>query len=337
MVDTKMVQTISNNIFRTIFKTKPKNRQIPMPVLLANTVIPLNLITRCSTSSSTNLSSPIQDQLSAYDASQTKSDLGLFAKSNRIYVNSFTPNSCTNLRDKLNHRIYDYPQTDFNSRVGTGGNMTLLKLVLQILSRGLLKRHRQERYCQEFLAADVTNNIANISAQKSLKSASWSIAGFTLIELLVVIIIIGILAAIALPSFLSQANKARMAEAKSYIGSMNRTQHGYYLQFSQFASSVDSLGIGLSQGTTHYNYSIVSSGSYPLWKLATNFGQAKSGSLKSYAGVVAMVVTSQVNEVQVRSVMCISGQPVAAPASGDYDTVSNFPTCPNQFLLDETQ
>ncbi|MEI6429586.1 MAG: type IV pilin-like G/H family protein [Pseudanabaena sp. ELA607] len=180
-------------------------------------------------------------------------------------------------------------------------------------------------------------NDAKGYANNSSTSDQSAMAGFTLIELLVVIIIIGILAAISLPSFLSQANKARMAEAKSYIGSMNRTQHGYYLQFSQFASNVDSLGVGLSQGTTHYNYSIVSSGSYPIWKLATNFGQAKSGSLKSYAGVVAMIVTNQVYEVQVRSVMCISGQPVAAPVSGDYDAASNFPTCPSQFLLDESQ
>lgn len=52
--------------------------------------------------------------------------------------------------------------------------------------------------------------------------------GFTLIELLVVILIIGILAAIAIPSFLSQRDKAGDASAKSYVRNMQTAQETYF-------------------------------------------------------------------------------------------------------------
>ena len=65
--------------------------------------------------------------------------------------------------------------------------------------------------------------------------------GFTLIELLVVILIIGILAAIAIPSFLSQKDKAGDASAKSFARNMQTAQETYFTDNNRYAAALSDL------------------------------------------------------------------------------------------------
>ena len=63
--------------------------------------------------------------------------------------------------------------------------------------------------------------------------------GFTLIELLVVVLIIGILAAIALPQYTKAVERSRAAEAMQVLGDLATAQSIYYMQNNKFAEQLE--------------------------------------------------------------------------------------------------
>ena len=66
--------------------------------------------------------------------------------------------------------------------------------------------------------------------------------GFTLIELLVVIVIVGILAAIAIPIFLNQRQKAVDASIESDLKAAATAQETYYVDEQAYATTREELG-----------------------------------------------------------------------------------------------
>jgi len=65
--------------------------------------------------------------------------------------------------------------------------------------------------------------------------------GFTLIELLIVVVIIGILAAIAIPKFAATKDKAKLASVKTDLRNLMTAQEAYFSDYATYAADFASL------------------------------------------------------------------------------------------------
>ena len=70
--------------------------------------------------------------------------------------------------------------------------------------------------------------------------------GFTLVELAVVVVIIGVLAAFAVPRFLASVERSKAAEAFNYLSSIQAAQERYHARQGTYAALVDDLDIKMT-------------------------------------------------------------------------------------------
>ncbi|WP_455205070.1 type IV pilin protein [Kaarinaea lacus] len=111
--------------------------------------------------------------------------------------------------------------------------------------------------------------------------------GFTLIELMIVVAILGIIAAIALPSYQNHITKSRRADAQGALVSMANAMERYFIQNNTFVGAAAGAGgvfpaeAPLDGNTKFYNLSVASATAtaYTLQATPKN-GQAGDGRLQ---------------------------------------------------------
>lgn len=108
--------------------------------------------------------------------------------------------------------------------------------------------------------------------------------GFTLLEMLVVVVILGVLASIAVPSFLNQVARSKQARALMYIGLVNRAQQAFFVENERFATSTAELGFAANHAPPDYTYTVTAqTGSIEVTETRAT---PTNPALRGYAGLV---------------------------------------------------
>ena len=82
--------------------------------------------------------------------------------------------------------------------------------------------------------------------------------GFTLVELMTVVIIVGILAAIAVPLYRANVKKAMASEGAALLGAVRTAERVYYSEHGKYTTDKNALNVDASGNKYFKDYTIIS-------------------------------------------------------------------------------
>jgi type IV pilus assembly protein PilA len=140
-------------------------------------------------------------------------------------------------------------------------------------------------------------------------------AGFTLIELLVVMLILGILAAIAIPSFFNQREKANDAQAKSMVRSAETAAETYATDNGGLYTGLDKTDLPLIEQTI----TTEESATKPYLESATPIEENKGYEVTVKSGATANTFTIKRTAAGVTNFTCLAKGDAGCPSDGTWD------------------
>lgn len=122
--------------------------------------------------------------------------------------------------------------------------------------------------------------------------SSTARTGFTLIELLIVVVIVGILAAIAIPKFANSKGSAYAASLKSDLRNLVTAQEAYFYSYAAYTTSTVALSYQTSPGVTVSIGAATNTG----WSATATHPSASPGTCGLFVGSASAPISAATTE-----------------------------------------